>query len=266
MGKISDKISKIRHKQKTGKRKHLLRRVIHDLIKIQLKSVPTEKYSLPTKRYTLIDILSDESNQYLSIKGCYMYKEPNNRFNNSFIHFNFGEFYHAEDPFKFVLPYIKGYNTQFESRIETFLQTIFICRWRLILHLIISAKVTDQQNKIIASENYVHLDDNTNFVIERLFQYSVYIHYYLTHLLRNLSDILRQYERNDDYKNDDLIQKTLMDIHISPFEKNVSIFTTDSFLSVRFYVPKEIFVYSGNHHLHEIDPNMLKREQIKCTI
>ena len=254
-------------KRNRTKRKHLLNSITSELRNFKPKSEPKCRYSLPSRKCSLAQILSSNFNKNISIQDCYMYKCPDNKNNNNVLVkqlFRYGEYFCAENPFQFVLPHIKKYITEYDSRVNIFLQTLYISRWQLVLHILLSGEILDQHNKKIQGENYIHLDNPSNYIIERLFLYNVRTKYFLCHLFHHLSDVLNQSERNESSNDENLLKSSEMDIHCVPYQNISMIDSSKRFISVRFYFPKDIFSNDLNN-CHEIDENILRKEKNKMS-
>lgn len=233
---------------KKTRRKKWIQNITRDLFTFVPPVDLIRKYTLPTSKCSLLKIISCDWKRNAFVEGCYLInrKQIEPKLSNKF---HFGEFLSDGTMGyiqRFILKNITRYVTCYDSRIESFIETLFLKRWRLILHLLLTTSVVDQHGEHVDGDNHIHLDDDTCYVVERLLDYNIATEYNLSYLFHDLSDSLERSETTQQYLNDNLLNEILVEIHLEPY-KILKVLKSDTLVSVRFHVPKNAFQNEQNN-------------------
>lgn len=271
MGRTSTMIKRLYRNHCTSyhkKRKQWLKNIAYALVKNTPKRDPLCKHPFPSKKFSLMEILCDGNNKDIIVEGCYLYKKYNCEQYPFTKTFPFVQFL-SQDPLTYVknmiLPYIKRYITQYDTRVESFIETLYVKKWQIILQIMLSVPILDQQNRNIDHENNIYLDDPVHYIVERLVQYNVKTRYSFGHLFYYLTNTMDSYKADINYQNDKLFTETFIDFHLEPYNKDVGKY--QHYLSFRFHIPKAIFADEPSHS-EEIEKStlMIMQERYKRFI
>jgi hypothetical protein len=248
------------------RRKQWIKSITHDIVTETPNKQVFYKYTLPSDKWPLDNVLTDAIRRNMSVQACYM----NTSADTSIILKN--DFpvcsYIKDDTLafikKYIFPNIHFYVSMFDDRILSFIDTLYNDVWRLVVQSLLSTPITDIYQKKIPSMNRIYLDE-CDYIIERLLPHNTQTNYGLYHLFYHLIDTLKAIYDTDNICTIKLIHEILMDIHLEPFKKSADIRYElfqhkykhrQKYLSIRFHMPK-MLVTNLNNHFEEIEEHKI---------
>lgn len=256
--------------RKPRRRKQWLREISQQIINDIAETEKRDKYPLPTDKWILNDVLIDPMKRNLYVQGCYAFTSTSNDnliFLSDYI-FPFRELTH-NDFIRYisnlVLVKIFSYITACDENIATFIDSLSLIEWKLVLYVILTSPISNSSGDKLLSKNYIYLDEDDYYVIECVFENKIKTTFVIHFLLRNLINMLQNFMNNYSIHKAGILHNIFIQFHQESFKKHADF--KEMVFSLRFYVSKDFLIKNKTiTYAKDIGEKILDKEIHKKNI